>query len=129
MKQHEQNALEFAKYLESHTAFDKVIYPGLESHPEHKLASTQCSGYGGMVSAYLSEEYDLDVFTKQLKVFSLAESLGAVESLVNVPSKMTHVSVPLEERVKLGIADNLLRFSVGLEDVDDLMTDVNRALA
>lgn len=128
MKQHQENAMQIATFLSNEEAFDKVIYPGLESHPQHQIAKSQCKGFGGMISVYLSKEYDLNNFLSKLKIFTLAESLGAVESLVNVPIKMTHASVPEEKRLELGITDNLLRFSIGVENISDLINDLKQAL-
>ncbi|HFB61850.1 MAG TPA: cystathionine beta-lyase, partial [Bacteroidetes bacterium] len=107
----------------------KVIYPGLSSHPQHALARKQMSGFGGMIAAEL--EGDLSSakeFVQNLKLFALAESLGGVESLIELPALMTHASVPAEDRNKLGISDTLIRISVGVEDSDDLIGDIENAL-
>jgi cystathionine beta-lyase/cystathionine gamma-synthase len=125
MKQHEQNAMAVAKFLEKHPKVKKVYYPGLENHPTHAIAKKQMSGFGGMVSA----EFNLSLEdTKKLissfKYFTLAESLGGVESLVNHPATMTHASIPAPERQKMGLSDGLVRFSVGIEDIDDLISDL-----
>ena len=101
------------------------IYPGLPSHPQHELAKKQQKGFGGIISVYLKEDIDINAYLSSLKLFTLAESLGAVESLINNPSKMTHASVPLEDRIKLGITDNLFRLSVGIENVEDLIRDLS----
>jgi len=129
MKQHEQNALQVAKFLEAHPKVRKVLYPGLPSHPQHEIAKKQNTCFGGMVSFYLRggiEESTL--FLSSCKLFTLAESLGAVESLIQLPSRMTHASVPPEVRAKLGIDDSLIRVSVGIENVDDLIADLSHAL-
>jgi len=129
MKQHEENAKKVVKYLESHPKIDKVVYPGLASHPQHELAKKQMRGFGGMVTFYLKGGIaESRLFLEKIKIFALAESLGGVESLIELPSVMTHASVPAEERVKLGISDSLIRLSVGIEDVDDLIADIEQAL-
>jgi cystathionine gamma-lyase len=129
MERHNSNAQKIAEYLESHMRVKKVIYPGLASHPQHKLAKKQMSGFGGMVSFELKGgARDADTFLQRLKIFAIAESLGAVESLVEQPALMTHSSIPKKEREKIGISDNLIRISVGIEDVDDLIADLEQAL-
>jgi cystathionine gamma-lyase len=129
MRAHESNAIEIAKYLEAHPKVDKVIYPGLESHPQHELAKSQMSGFGGMLSVYIKGGLsESKIFLEEVKLFALAESLGGVESLIEHPAIMTHASVPIEERTKLGIADNFVRISVGVEDLEDLVADIARAL-
>ena len=129
MKAHASNAIEIAKYLEVHPKVDKVIYPGLESHPQHELAKTQMSGFGGMLSVYIKGGLsESKTFLEEVKLFALAESLGGVESLIEHPAIMTHASVPIEERTKLGIADNFVRISVGVEDLEDLVADLASAL-
>lgn len=129
MERHMENGLAVAKFLENHKTVEKVIFPGLESHPQHELAKRQCSGYSGMVSFYLKGGLnEARKFIKQLKVFTLAESLGSIESLVEIPSLMTHASVPLDQRKKLGISDNLIRLSVGLESIKDIIEDLDKAL-
>ena len=130
MRAHEANALEIAKYLEAHPKVAKVIYPGLASHPQHELAKQQMSGFGGMLSIYINGDLQkCTSFLEEIKLFALAESLGGVESLIEHPAIMTHASVPIEERAKLGIADNFVRLSVGVEDVEDLIADLAKALA
>ena len=130
MKQHQENAIEIANFLVKHPKVEKVIYPGLESHPQHALAKKQMSGFGGMISftikGGLTESRKL---LEATKLFTLAESLGGVESLIEHPAIMTHASVPLENRQKLGISDNLIRISVGIEDVKDLIEDLKNALS
>lgn len=130
MEQHAKNAQAVAEFLEKHPKVKRVYFPGLQSHPQHELAKKQMSGFSGMVSFDLNGTYENVVnFLKNLKVFSLAESLGGVESLVNHPEKMTHASVPEELRKKLGIGPTLLRLSVGIEDVADLIADLDQALS
>ena len=130
MKAHCANAMELASWLESHPAIDKVIYPGLASHPQHALAKRQMDGFGGMISIYVKGGGDAARrFMERCKLFALAESLGGVESLVNHPAIMTHASVPVERRAALGIADNLVRLSVGVEDVADLRDELSSALS
>ncbi|GAB2662653.1 cystathionine gamma-synthase [Arenimonas aestuarii] len=129
MKAHCENAMELANWLESHPAIDKVIYPGLASHPQHELAKRQMHGFGGMISIYVKGGGDAARrFMERCKLFALAESLGGVESLVNHPAIMTHASVPAERRAALGITDNLVRLSVGVEDVADLRAELDAAL-
>jgi cystathionine gamma-lyase len=129
MKQHSENALAFARTLEQSGKFRQVLYPGLESHPQHELAKKQMRAFSGMVGAYLDGGFErTSSFLRKLKVFALAESLGGVESLVNHPEKMTHASVPPELREELGITGELVRFSVGIENVEDLVADVMQAL-
>jgi cystathionine beta-lyase/cystathionine gamma-synthase len=130
MQRHCDNAMAFARALEEGAGFRRVIYPGLESHPQHALARQQMRGFSGIVSAELDGGIErVSRFLSHLRVIALAESLGGVESLVDHPEVMTHASVPAELRQKLGIDAGLLRFSVGLEDVGDLIADVRQALA
>ncbi|HZW39891.1 MAG TPA: PLP-dependent aspartate aminotransferase family protein [Ignavibacteriaceae bacterium] len=128
MERHNANAIKFAEYLCSSKVAEKVYYPGLPSHPQHELAKKQMRGFGGMVSADFGDFEISKKLLNNVKLFSLAESLGGVESLVNQPATMTHGSVPREERLKLGITDSLVRFSIGLEDIEDLIKDVEMAL-
>lgn len=129
MKQHEVNANQFAKFLEESGVAKRVIYPGLKSHPQHELAKQQMRGFGGMVSAdFGSIEFAKKVLNN-VKIFTLAESLGGVESLICHPATMTHASVPKDERETMGLTDSLVRFSVGIEDIEDLIEDVKQALA
>ncbi len=129
MRQHEANAMAIAKYLEAHSRVKSVLYPGLESHPQHDLAKRQMSGYGGMISFELDGTLEqAKRFTESVRYFALAESLGGVESLIELPAVMTHASVPPEERRKIGLADSLIRISAGIENVDDLLEDVEQAL-
>lgn len=129
MQRHSQNGLAIAKYLEKHPKIDKVFYPGLESNPQYDLAKRQMKKPGGMVSFTFKsgEKSDAVKFLENIKVFTLAESLGGVESLANHPAVMTHASIPAEKRAELGITDDLVRLSVGVEDIDDLIADLEQA--
>lgn len=128
MKAHEANATAIAKFLESHPKVAKVIYPGLPSHPQYSLAKEQMLGMGGMITFYIKGGLEAARnFLESVSVFSLAESLGGVESLVEHPAIMTHASVPAENRKALGIDDSLIRLSVGVEELEDLMADLNFA--
>ncbi|TMQ16726.1 MAG: cystathionine gamma-synthase [Deltaproteobacteria bacterium] len=128
MDRHDRNARALAGWLEHHAQVEKVIYPGLESHPQHQLARRQASGFGGMISFVLAGGLDASRrFLSACQIFTLAESLGGVESLVEHPAIMTHASVPPERRLQLGIADGFIRLSVGIEDLADLQTDLERA--
>jgi cystathionine gamma-lyase len=130
MAQHEKSAMQIAGWLERHPKIDRVVYPGLESHPQHALAKKQMTGFGGMITAFIKG--DLEASRRMLsacRLFALAESLGGVESLIEHPAIMTHASVPAEKRAELGISDTLIRLSVGIEDVDDLRADLDQALA
>ncbi len=130
MRAHEQNAKVIAEHLSKHPKVKKVIYPGLSSHPQHELAKRQMNGFGGMMTIYLNGDLSATKrFVERLKIFSLAESLGGVESLVDHPAIMTHASVPVERRKQLGIDDSLVRLSVGIENVEDLISDLNNALS
>jgi cystathionine gamma-lyase len=129
MKVHEQNGLRIARYLEGHPRIKKVYYPGLASHPQHDLAKKQMSGFGGMLSFEIDRGLrETELFLESLRVFALAESLGGVESLIEHPAKMTHASVPPKVREEVGITDSLVRISVGIEHVDDLIEDLDQAL-
>jgi len=129
MREHEKNAKIVAEFLESQEDVDRVYYPGLASHPQHELAKRQMTGFGGMLSFTLKgpESRAMD-FANRMKYFSLAESLGGVESLICHPARMTHGSIPKEHREALGVTDGLLRLSVGIEDADDLVEDLRSAL-
>ena len=130
MKAHCENALALAQWLETHPAIEKVIYPGLASHPQHGLASRQMQGGGGIVSIVLKGGFEAaKAFCERTELFTLAESLGGVESLVNHPAVMTHASIPPARRAQLGISDALVRLSVGVEAVGDLRADLQHALA
>ncbi len=128
MKAHSENAAKVAAYLETHKLVEKVVYPGLKSHPQHELAKKQMSGFGGMITFFIKGGLNASKkFLESVQVFALAESLGGVESLIEHPAIMTHASVPLEQRKKLGIDDSLIRLSVGVEDCDDLIADLKQA--
>jgi len=130
MRQHEENAMAVAKFLAEHPRVEKIYYPGLPAHPDYELAKRQMSGFGGMVSFQFKGVYaDVDKVVRRLKVFTLAESLGGVESLICHPASMTHGSIPKDMRESRGLTDTLLRLSVGIEDVDDLLADLEQALA
>ena len=127
MERHEKNVMRIARYLEEHPLVERVYYPGLPSHPQHELAKRQMRGFGGMLSFELKGSLEEAVrFVESLEIFALAESLGGVESLIELPAIMTHASVPKEEREKVGIKDSLIRVSVGIEDVEDLIEDLER---
>ena len=129
MRAHCENAQALAEFLVGHQAVEKVIYPGLASHPHHALARRQMDGFGGMLSIALKGGYDAARrFCERTELFTLAESLGGVESLVNHPAVMTHASIPPPRRAELGIGDNLVRLSVGVESLEDLRADLERAL-
>ena len=130
MRAHCDNALQIARWLEQHPAVSKTLYPGLESHPQHDLAMKQMSGQGGGIIS-IELKGGLEAARRMLEgceLFSLAESLGGVESLINHPAIMTHASVPVEKRAQLGITDGLVRLSVGIEDVNDLIAELERVL-
>lgn len=131
MERHCYNARKIAEFLKTHPRIDKVYYPGFEDHPNHAIAKKQMRDFGGMISIALKDASLEETFriASSFKVFSLAESLGGVESLVNHPVTMTHASVPKAEREKVGVTDNLLRLSIGVEDVEDLFDDLKQALA
>ena len=130
MAAHCANAMELATWLQRHPQVEKVIYPGLADHPQHALAQRQMRGFGGMLSIYVKGGFDgARRMMERCKLFAVAESLGGVESLINHPAVMTHASVPAENRARLGIHDNLVRLSVGVEDVADLRAELDRALA
>ncbi len=129
MAHHNESGLAVAGFLEAHGAVERVLYPGLESHPQHKLATEQMSGYSGMVALDLGDPARARALATDTRVFQLAESLGGVQSLVSVPALQTHASVPKEIREALGITEGLVRLSIGLEDVEDLTEDLDQALA
>lgn len=129
MQRHCENAMRIARFLEKHPKVQSVIYPGLSSHPQHSLASRQMRDFGGMISCHLKANLGkTKKFLSSLHVFTLAESLGGVESLIEHPAIMTHASVPADTRKKLGITDGMIRLSVGIEHVDDLIDDLTQAL-
>ena len=127
MQKHDENARAFADFLVKSNATEKVIYPGFKDHPQHDLAKKQMRGFGGMVSAEFGSIEKAKQVLNNVKIFALAESLGGVESLISHPASMTHATVPKEEREKFGLTDSLVRFSVGIEDIEDLIADVEKA--
>lgn len=131
MERHCYNGRKIAEFLKTHPRIEKVYWPGFEDHPNHLIAKKQMKDFGGMISIVLKNATVEDTFklASSFKVFSLAESLGGVESLINHPATMTHASVPKAERERVGVVDNLLRLSVGVEDVEDLLEDLKQALA
>ncbi|AMR40013.1 MULTISPECIES: cystathionine gamma-synthase [Elizabethkingia] len=130
MQRHSENGIKVAQFLEKHSAIEHVFYPGLESHPQNDLAKKQMKDFGGMVSFTFKsgKKEDSVKFLENLRVFTLAESLGGVESLANHPAMMTHASIPAEKRAELGITDDLVRLSAGIEDIEDLLQDLEQAL-
>lgn len=129
MEKHNENAMKIAEFLEAHPKVEKVYYPGLKSHPQYELAKRQMSGFGGMISFELKGELEMGIkLMNSVKLCMLAVSLGAVETLIQHPASMTHAIVPREERLKAGITDNLVRLSVGIEDVEDIIQDLEQAL-
>lgn len=129
MRQHNTSAMRIAKFLESHDAVERVVYPGLPSHPQHATAKRQMQGFGGMITIFLRGGLDeARTMLERVSIFALAESLGGVESLIEHPAIMTHASVPPDQRTRLGISDTLVRLSVGIEDCDDLLDDLRQAL-
>ena len=128
MEKHNQNAMKIAEYLVNAKKVRKVYYPGLPEHPQHELAKKQCSGFGGMISFDVGSGEKAKILVESVRIFALAESLGGVESLIGHPVTMTHASVPKENRQKMGLTDNLVRLSVGVEDVEDLIGDLSYAL-
>ena len=130
MEKHCENAFEVASFLEEHEAIEKIYYPGLPNHPNHEIAKKQMNGFGGMITVVLKGGLKTaTTFLERTKIFALAESLGGVESLIEHPAIMTHASVPAEVRKELGIEDGLVRLSVGIESVEDLLEDLNQALS
>ena len=128
MEETEANTKAIVAFLQTHPKVDKVFYPGLETHPNHEIAKKQARGFGGMVSFHVGSGANADLILSRIKYFTLAESLGAVESLISVPARMTHASIPVERRAELGITEGLVRISVGIEDVEDLIEDLTQAL-
>ncbi len=129
MERHCENAAKVAAHLDGHPKVEKVIYPGLPSHPQHELAKAQMPGFGGMITIYIKGGLEESrAMLEKTKFFACAESLGGVESLIEHPAIMTHASVPADQREKLGISDNLIRLSVGIEGVEDLIADLDQAL-
>lgn len=129
MRQHEASAGRIAAWLDQRPDVEQVYYPGLESHPQHQLAKRQMNGFGGMVSVELGDAERARRVVERVRIFALAESLGGVESLIGHPASMTHASVPLAIREEIGLTDSLIRLSVGIETVDDLIADLDQALS
>ncbi|MEZ4873725.1 MAG: cystathionine gamma-synthase [Bdellovibrionales bacterium] len=130
MRAHQENAMAVAQFLDQHANVEKVIYPGLESHPQHALAKKQMHGFGGMITFFVKGGLEkARSVLERVQLFTLAESLGGVESLIEHPAIMTHASVPADQRAKLGISDSLIRVSVGIENKEDLIRDLENALS
>jgi cystathionine gamma-lyase len=129
MERHCENAQKVADFLSWHSKAHRVLYPGLASHPQHEIAKKQMRGFGGMISFHLKGDFEAcKRLLRNVNVFTVAESLGGVESLIEHPSSMTHASVPKEERERVGVTDSLIRLSVGIEDAEDLIADLSAAL-
>jgi cystathionine beta-lyase/cystathionine gamma-synthase len=128
MKQHNENGQRLAEYLEGHPKVTRTIYPGLPSHPQHALAARQMRGFGGMLTFELESEAAARAMLERVRLMSLAESLGGVETLISHPASMTHASVPAERRAQIGLSDAMVRISAGIEDADDLIEDLKQAL-
>jgi len=129
MRQHDASGRRIAEWLGTKPRVKRVYYPGLPSHPQHELARRQMKGFGGMISIELGDAAFARRFVERTKIFALAESLGGVESLIGHPASMTHASVPRDMRERMGLTDSLVRLSVGIEDVEDLIADLDQALA
>jgi cystathionine gamma-lyase len=130
MRQHQENAVAVAEYLAGHPAVDRVFYPGLQTHPGHDIARRQMKGFGGMVSFEIrGGQIEAESFLRELEIFTIAESLGGVTSLAELPATMSHASMPPEFREKVGISERLVRLSIGLENKADLIDDLKRGLA
>jgi cystathionine beta-lyase/cystathionine gamma-synthase len=127
MKRHEENGMAMANYISNHPKVKKIYYPGLADHPQHELAKKQMNGFGSMISFELGSKENAKKFLDRVRLCSLAESLGGVETLISHPETMTHASVPIEDRKRLGITPGLVRISVGIEDIEDLIADVENA--
>jgi cystathionine beta-lyase len=130
MERHSENGMAVARFLQKQEGIDKVYYPGLEAHPNHEIAKKQMRAFGGMVAFTMKDDSlaRAHEVVKKMKLFALAESLGGVESLVGHPATMTHASIPKEKREKVGVTDSLIRLSVGVEDISDLLADLSQAL-
>lgn len=130
MERHQENAMKFAEHLEKHQKVKQVLYPGLPSHPQHEIAKKQMKGFSGMVSVLfnMSDDEVKEAMTKQ-KVIILAESLGAVESLMQIPAAMSNNKIPKELREKHGLTEGLCRFSIGIENIEDIIADIDQAIA
>jgi len=129
MDRHNENGMAVAKYLEAHSKVKRVVYPGLASHPQHEIAKRQQRGFGAMISFDVGSLEAARSLLNHVKLCSLAESLGGVETLISLPALMTHASIPAARRLEIGITDGLIRISVGIEDVEDLIADLDKALA
>jgi cystathionine gamma-lyase/homocysteine desulfhydrase len=129
MKEHEANAFKLVKWLQTQAAVTHIYYPGLETHPGHTTHKRQADGFGGMISFDVGSGEFADQLVRRVKLFTLAESLGAVESLIELPARMTHASIPLDRRMELGVTDGLVRISVGIEDAEDLIADLSQAMS
>ena len=130
MQRHNESAMRIAQWLEARSDIERVVYPGLPSHPQHEVAKRQMTGFGGMITIFLEGGLERSrTMLERVKLFALAESLGGVESLIEHPAIMTHASVPPAQRAELGIADNLVRLSVGIEDAEDIIADLEQSLA
>ena len=129
MERHNANALVLAEYLAAHPKVTRVHYPGLPSHPQHELARAQMRGFGGLISFELGDLERSRRLLNGVRLMALAESLGGVETLISHPASMTHASVPAERRQAIGLTDDMVRISVGIEDIDDLREDLEQALA
>jgi len=129
MERHNENAMRLAEFLAAHRKVTQVHYPGLLSHPQHALAKKQMRGFGGLIAFTLGSLDNARTLLNHVQLIALAESLGGVETLISHPATMTHASVPAERRQQIGITDDLVRISVGIEDVDDLKEDLDQALA
>jgi cystathionine beta-lyase/cystathionine gamma-synthase len=129
MERHEQNGRAVADFLVRHAKVQRVLYPGLPDHPGHELQKKQASGFGSMITIELGSYDNAKSLLDRVRLFSLAESLGGVESLISHPASMTHASIPADRRAKLGLTDGMVRLSVGIEDLADLLGDLEQALA
>ena len=130
MEKHNDNGIEIANFLSKHSHINKTFYPGLQSHPNHESAKKQMNGFGGLVSIEINGDLNsTKKFLENIEIFTLAESLGGVESLIEHPSLMTHASIDKKIRDELGITDNLVRLSIGIEDVEDLKKSLDNALS
>jgi len=128
MERHEQNARRIADYLVSHPKVQRVLYPGLPDHPGHEIQKRQASGFGAMITIEMGSFAAAKAMLERMRVMSFAESLGGVESLISHPASMTHASIPPERRAELGLTDGMVRLSVGIENVEDLLADLEQAL-
>lgn len=127
MKQHNENAMKVATWLPGQRSVHRVYYPGLKDHPQHDLAKKQMRGFGGMISFDLGTLEKAAIFLKRVRLCALAESLGGVETIITHPASMTHAAIPPEQRARIGVTDGLVRISVGIEDVDDIILDLEQA--